>query len=61
MTEILAGSLVMPKDEEVILVGGTGYRADILASRSKQDGFIHVHSFAGGVTAWQNVGNSLTA
>ena len=61
MTDILAGSLNMPKDEEVILVCGTGYRANITASQLKQDGFTHVHSLAGGITAWQNAGYSLAS
>lgn len=61
MTDILAGSLNMPKNEEVILVCGTGYRANITASQLKQDGFTHVHSLAGGITAWQNAGYSLAS
>ena len=45
----------------VILVCGTGYRANIVASRLKQDGFVHVHSLAGGLTAWQHAGYLLAA
>ncbi len=60
MTEILAGSLDLPKDKEVILVCGTGYRANIVASHLKQQGFSHVHGLAGGLTAWQNAGFSLS-
>jgi hydroxyacylglutathione hydrolase len=56
MTNILADSLDMPKDAEVIVVCGTGYRSNIVASRLKQDGFSHVHSLAGGLTAWQSAG-----
>ena len=59
MTQILAKSLDVPKDEEVILVCGTGYRANIVASHLKQDGFSHVHSLAGGLVSWQNAGFSL--
>lgn len=61
MSDILAGSLDMPKEGELILVCGTGYRANIVASRLKQDGFSHVHSLAGGLTAWQSAGYSLAA
>ncbi|HMA85776.1 MAG TPA: rhodanese-like domain-containing protein, partial [Desulfosalsimonadaceae bacterium] len=61
MTDILAKSLDLPKTEEVITVCGTGYRANIVASRLKQDGFTHVHSLAGGLTAWQNAGYGLAA
>ncbi|MFO8085847.1 MAG: MBL fold metallo-hydrolase [Desulfobacterales bacterium] len=61
MSDILAGSLFMPKDEEVILVCGICYRVDIVASRIKHDRSIHLHSLAGGLTAWQNAGYSLAA
>ena len=61
MTHILAGSLDLPKEDEVVLVCGTGYRANIVASRLKQDGFVHVHSLAGGLTAWQHAGYSVAA
>ncbi len=59
MSDILANGLNIQKDNEVILVCGTGYRSNIVASRLKQDGFSHVHSLAGGLTAWQNAGYSL--
>lgn len=61
MSDILANGLDIPKDEEVILVCGTGYRSNIVASRLKQDGFSHVHSLAGGLTAWQNAGYGVAA
>ncbi len=61
MSDILANGLHIPKDEEVILVCGTGYRSNIVASRLKQDGFSHVHSLAGGLTAWQNAGYGVAA
>jgi hydroxyacylglutathione hydrolase len=61
MSDILANGLDVPKDEEVILVCGTGYRSNIVASRLKQDGFSHVHSLAGGLTAWQNAGYGVAA
>jgi glyoxylase-like metal-dependent hydrolase (beta-lactamase superfamily II)/rhodanese-related sulfurtransferase len=60
MTDILTSGLDMPKDEEVILICGTGYRSNIVASRLKQSSFSHVHSLAGGLTAWENAGYSLT-
>lgn len=56
MVNVLANSLNIPKDEEIILVCGTGYRANIVASHLKQEGFSHVHSLAGGLTAWKNAG-----
>jgi glyoxylase-like metal-dependent hydrolase (beta-lactamase superfamily II)/rhodanese-related sulfurtransferase len=59
MTDILSNGLEMAKGGEMILACGTGYRANIVASRLKQDGFSHVHSLAGGLTAWQNAGYSI--
>jgi rhodanese-related sulfurtransferase len=59
MTSILESSLDEPKNKEVILVCGSGYRANIVASRLKQDGFTHVHGLAGGVGAWTNAGYEL--
>ena len=59
MTDILEQGLDLPKNEEVILVCGSGYRANIVASRLKQENFTHVHSLAGGLTAWVNAGFSL--
>ena len=61
MSDILAKGLDIPKNEEVILVCGTGYRSNIVASRLKQDGFSHVHSLAGGLTAWLNAGYGVAA
>jgi len=61
MTDILSDSLDLPEDKEVILVCGTGYRANIVASRLKQDGFMHVRSLAGGLTGWINAGYELAA
>jgi rhodanese-related sulfurtransferase len=61
MSDILAHGLDIPKDGEVILVCGTGYRSNIVASRLKQDGFSHVHSLAGGLIAWQNAGYSVVS
>ncbi len=60
MTEILDNGLNLPRDEEIILVCGSGYRANIVASRLKQDGFSHVHSLAGGLSAWINAGFDLS-
>ena len=59
MTSILESSLDEAQDQEVVLVCGSGYRANIVASRLKQDGFTHVHSLAGGIGAWNNGGYSL--
>ncbi len=61
MSDILADGLAMPQETALILVCGTGYRANIVASRLKQDGFSHVHSLAGGLTAWKSAGYALAA
>lgn len=54
LTDILEKEPNLPKDQEIILVCGSGYRSNIVASKLKQYGFTHVHSLAGGQTAWQN-------
>lgn len=46
----------IPKDEEVIVTCGVGYRGNIAASYLQSQGFHHVHSLAGGMTAWKNSG-----
>ncbi len=60
MTDILDNGLNLPRDEEIIIVCRSGYRANIVASRLKQDGFTHVHSLAGGLSAWANAGFDLS-
>ncbi len=44
----------IPKDEEVIVYCGVGYRGNIAASFLQRRGFTHVHSLAGGMKAWTN-------
>lgn len=61
MTDILERGLDLPAELEVTLVCGTGYRANIVASRLKQDGFSYVHSLAGGLTAWSSAGCELAS
>jgi rhodanese-related sulfurtransferase len=46
----------IPKDEEVIITCGVGYRGNIAASYLQSQGFEHVHSLAGGMNAWVNSG-----
>lgn len=48
----------IPKDEEVIVFCGVGYRGNIAASYLQSQGFDHVHSLAGGYKAWRNAGFS---
>ncbi len=59
MTDILEKGLDLPVKEEVILVCGSGYRSNIVASKLKQNGFTHVHSLAGGMHAWSSAGFEL--
>lgn len=47
----------IPKDEEVIITCGIGYRGNIAASFLQGQGFQHVHSLAGGMKAWGNAGH----
>lgn len=46
----------IPKDEEIIVTCGIGYRGNIAASFLQNQGFKHVYSLAGGTTAWKNSG-----
>ncbi len=46
----------VPKDEEIIVTCGVGYRGNIAASFLQGQGFSHVHSLAGGMKAWVNAG-----
>ncbi|MFO7816892.1 MAG: MBL fold metallo-hydrolase [Thermodesulfobacteriota bacterium] len=59
MSDILENGLDIPGGDEVILVCGSGYRSNIVASKLKQDGFTHVHSLAGGMYAWSSAGYTL--
>jgi hydroxyacylglutathione hydrolase len=61
LTHILAEGLDLPKDEEVIVMCGVGYRGNITASFLQQNGFTHVHSLAGGILGWRNAGFPVTA
>jgi rhodanese-related sulfurtransferase len=49
----------IPKNEEVIVTCGVGYRGNIAASYLQSQGFEHVHSLAGGMAAWVNSGLSV--
>ncbi len=56
LTEILKSPPDVPKDEEIIVTCAVGYRGNIAASFLQKEGFRHVHSLAGGMTAWVNAG-----
>jgi glyoxylase-like metal-dependent hydrolase (beta-lactamase superfamily II)/rhodanese-related sulfurtransferase len=49
----------IPKNEEIIVTCGVGYRGNIAASYLQSQGFEHVHSLAGGMAAWVNSGLSV--
>jgi len=49
----------IPRDKEVIVTCGVGYRGNIAASFLQSHGFEHVHSLAGGMAAWINSGQPL--
>jgi len=50
----------LPKDEEIIVTCAVGYRGNIAASFLQGQGYDHVHSLAGGTTAWNNSSFPLT-
>ncbi len=59
LNQLLNNTPDIPKDEEVIVTCGVGYRGNIAASYLQSQGFQHVHSLAGGITAWKNSGYDL--
>ena len=56
VTKILTQCPDIPRDEEVIVMCGVGYRGNIAASFLQQNGFTHVHSLAGGIRGWKSAG-----
>jgi len=56
LTALLKEFPDLPKNEEIIVTCGVGYRGNIAASFLQGQGFEHVHSLAGGMTAWNNSG-----
>lgn len=55
LTDILDGSLdAEPRDKPYLVICGSGYRSNIVASHMKQQGFDDVRSVAGGMFAWVN-------
>ncbi|NLI81598.1 MAG: MBL fold metallo-hydrolase [Deltaproteobacteria bacterium] len=56
LTELLKQAPDFPRDEEIIVTCGMGYRGNIAASFLQGQGFQHVHSLAGGMKAWNNAG-----
>jgi len=54
LTQLLKEPPDLPKDEEIIVTCGMGYRGNIAASFLQSHGFKHVHSLAGGMKAWIN-------
>ncbi len=59
LTTLLKEIPDLPKEEEIIVVCGVGYRGNIAASFLQGEGFKHVHSLAGGMKAWWNAGFSV--
>lgn len=59
LVEILDKPLDLPKEEELVVNCGTGYRANIVASYLQQNGYTHVYSVAGGTFAWTHAGYGL--
>jgi len=59
LTEILNNGISLPKDDEVVVNCGTGYRSNIVASFLQQNGYTNVYSLAGGTFAWSHAGYDL--
>lgn len=60
LNKLLAEIPDIPRDKEVIVTCGVGYRGNIAASYLQRHGFTHVHSLAGGIKAWINAGYPVT-
>ena len=56
---ILNNGFTVPKDEEIVVHCGTGYRANIAASYLQQNGYRNICSLAGGTFAWRSAGYEL--
>lgn len=50
----------VPRDKEVAVICGSGYRASIAASFLKREGFAKVHNVLGGMAAWRGAGLPIT-
>ncbi|MBW1783089.1 MAG: MBL fold metallo-hydrolase [Deltaproteobacteria bacterium] len=61
LTALLKNAPDIPKDKEIIVTCGMGYRGNIAASFLQRQGFQHVHSLAGGMKAWTNSGHPVSA
>jgi rhodanese-related sulfurtransferase len=59
LNEILDNGFNVPKDEEIVVNCGTGYRSNIVASYLQQNGYSKVYSLAGGTFAWSHAGYGL--
>ncbi len=59
LTKLLKQAPDIPKNKEVIVTCGVGYRGNIAASFLQSEGFEHVHSLAGGMAAWINSGGEV--
>jgi hydroxyacylglutathione hydrolase len=51
----------VPKDREVAVICGSGYRGSIAASFLKRAGYEHVANTLGGMMAWQGAGLEVTS
>ncbi|MEF2146628.1 MAG: rhodanese-like domain-containing protein [Desulfovibrionaceae bacterium] len=60
LPQLLDHGLDQPKDADIVLYCGSGYRSNIAASALKQKGFSNTHSLAGGVLAWTRAGFPLS-
>ena len=56
ITKLLGQPLDIPKDKEIAITCGMGYRGNIAASLLQSQGFQHVYNLAGGMKAWVNSG-----
>lgn len=47
---------LLPKDSEIVVHCSVGNRSGVAASILKRNGFSHIHTMLGGITAWEKLG-----
>ncbi|THB64516.1 MAG: MBL fold metallo-hydrolase [Desulfovibrio sp.] len=60
LMQVLKEGIDAPRDEELIVICGSGYRSNIVASHLQENGYTEAKSVAGGMFAWANSGFPVT-
>lgn len=60
LTNLLDNGHDLPKDRDIVVICGSGYRSNIVASYLQKSGYDRVYSLAGGAFAWAGAGFELS-